>query len=163
MKRPPIVLAALFVTLLIVGCDKPATVQTRTEMTPRAETKTFETTALRMAIDRYESNPTDEASVNVRKALAELDGEIVELDRQVAEKTGAERVEADQKRVNLRSYRDAEMARYAKAQIASGVPAPVESAGDRIKETAKDLGNTIEDAAKKAGEGVKDAANDLSR
>ena len=127
---------------------------------PVARTKTFETSQLGAAIDAYGRTPTEEHRADVRKAFAELDGEIAELEALVAQRSGTSRDEAATKLRNLQTYRAAETARFTAAQ--AGAVAGVRAEGDartgaeKVEDGAKRVGRTIEDAAKRTGEAVKD-------
>jgi hypothetical protein len=91
-------IAATLATVAFTGCErKPAVVEVR-PATPLAEpvarTKTLETSQLGVAIDAYERTPTEEHRADVRKAFAELDGEVAELEALVAQRSGTSRDEA---------------------------------------------------------------------
>ena len=156
-------LAAAAVTLL--GCERKTVVgeipSTPPLAEPVAKTKTLETSRLGAAVDRYERRPSDENHADVKKALADLDGEIAELEALVAKRTGNSREEAAVKLKNLQTYRAAETARFTAAQ--AGAPlgtrpaASARTGADKIEDGAKRVGNTIEDAAKKTGDAIKDA------
>lgn len=68
----------------LAGCDRKLTtviVEPGTPIPePVAKTRTAETSRLGDTIDRYEKEPTAANNAAVRKALADLDGEIAELD-----------------------------------------------------------------------------------
>jgi hypothetical protein len=138
---------------------------------PVAKTTTLETGRLGVAIDTFEKAPTAENHSSVNLALAQLDGEIAELEDRVVKTDGTDRAEAAAKLDNLKSYRDAEKVRFAKVQVGTAFdPNPpadsrsaaqkledtVEKVGDKIEEGAKKVGETIEEAAKDTGEAVKD-------
>lgn len=163
--------ARLFLSLSVValvavaGCDRKVVVVEVPPATPMpepvAKTRTLETSRLGGAVDAYEQRPSDENHADVKKALADLDGEIAELESLVATRTGAERDEAAVKLKNLQSYRTAETARFAAAQAKAplGVRAPADprSGAEKIEDGAKRVGESIEDAAKRAGGAIKDA------
>jgi len=126
---------------------------------PVARTKTFETAALNGAIDAYEREPSAERSADVRKRFAELDSEIAELEGQVARKDGDERAEAARKLANLIAYRNAETARFSKAQTATPPTFRVDgrSGAEKVEDAARRTGGALKDAAKEAGNAIKDA------
>jgi hypothetical protein len=113
-----------------------------------------------VAIDAYERTPTEEHRADVRKAFAELDGEIAELEGLVAQRTGTPRDEAATKLRNLETYRAAETARFSAAQAAALAGVRVEgdarTGAEKAEDGAKRVGRIIEDAAKRAAEAVKD-------
>lgn len=151
--------------VVFTGCDrKPTTVIVEPSTPipePVAKTRTAETSRLGGAIDRYGKEPTAGNNAAVRKALADLDGEIAELDQRVATKSGAEREEAAVKLKNLQSYRAAETLRFTKAQAVAGVGATPRTDGrtgaEKLEDSARKAGNAVEDAAKKTGDAIKDA------
>jgi hypothetical protein len=120
----------------------------------------LETSQLGMAMDAYERTPTEEHRADVRKAFAELDGEIAELETLVAQRTGNSRDEAATKLRNLQTYRTGETARFTAAQAAAMAKVRTEgnagTGAEKVEDGAKRVGRTIEDAAKRAGEAVKD-------
>lgn len=148
------------------ACDHGPTTLTSESSTPIpdpvARTKTAETSRLGEAIDRYEKEPTAGNNAAVKKALAELDGEIAELEERVAKKAGAERDEAAVKSKNLQNYRVAETLRFTQAQAMAGVgaaPQPDARTGaEKLKDSARKAGDAIKDAAKKTGDAIKDGA-----
>src|SRR3954468_23995136 len=71
---------------------------------PVAKTNTLETRRLGSAIDTYEQSPDADRSAAVKKAVADLDGEIAELEARVAKTSGGEKEEAEMKRRNLSEY-----------------------------------------------------------
>ncbi len=147
MKTLTILFSAVAVSVLFVACeDKTPQVSEK----PTAETANVETTRLGSAIDTYIRTPNNSQSASVDEAFAELDGEIAELDRQVAGASGEQRSEAKAKADNLREYRDKERVRYTEAQARARAQA--------VKEETAKLGDRVEEGAKRAGEGVKDAA-----
>jgi hypothetical protein len=171
-------LPAFLVTIALAhsGCERKPVVVELPPATPVVEvvpkTKTLETMKLGMAVDNYEREPTTEHAADVKKALADLDGEIAELEALVAKRTGTEREEAAAKLRNLQAYRTAELARFTLAQAKPGavVPEPrdgrtgaekVEDAarrtGEAVGDAARKTGDAVEDAARKAGDAIKDA------
>jgi hypothetical protein len=145
--------------LAITACERKTVVVVESPpVEPVAKTKTFETAALKAAIDSYERAPTNEAAANVRKRFAELDSEIAELEGRVARKSGDERAEAAQKLANLTAYRAAETARFAKAQAAapSGVRVDARSGAEKVEDAARRTGEALKDAAKETGNAIKD-------
>jgi len=176
----PLLLATGF---LFVACEKSETITVTIPSptpvditrTPPAPTETLETSKLGSEVDRYVANATEENAADVRKAFAELDGEIAELEGRVAKTAGQDRAEAQAKLTNLQTYRAAESARF----TAAAVPVPVissepvtpidartgaektgdslEKAGEEVKDTAEKVGDTIKDGAENLGEQLKDA------
>lgn len=150
--------------LLVVGCRRETRIIIETTPpapTPLAvaRTDTFETRALGREIDTFERTPSMVQSARVKKAFAELDGEIAELVEYVAKKTGDGRAEAARKLADLRAYRGAENARFLRldAQIPREVRVDAETTESARREgVAEKIGGKIDDAAKKVEEGVKD-------
>ncbi len=84
---------------------------------PSEKMHTLETEQGEAAVDSYKNNPTDQNKADVNAALAELDGEIHELEGRVATKEGAEKAEAQAKLDLLKRQRD-ELARdFTKAKF----------------------------------------------
>lgn len=140
--------------------------------TPSAKTTTFETGRLGAAIDNYASSPTEQNRASVNLALAELDGEIAELEDSRLTLIGDRRAEVAAKADNLKSYRADESARFAKVQAGSvfdATPLPdsrsgaqkledtAVKVGDKVQEGAQKVGQSLEDAAHKTGEAIDDA------
>jgi len=166
--RSPLLFALLPLVVLssLTGCDRPkVTVVEVAPATPAAEpvaqTKTLETQRLGAAIDRFQQEPTEVQHAAVKKALAELEGEIAELEALVAKRSGAEQAEAAAKLQNLRSYRDAELLR-----LNAAAPKPVLPAGplpdartgaEKVEDSVERVGNSLENAARKTGDAIKDA------
>jgi BMFP domain-containing protein YqiC len=151
----------------LVGCEdrKVVVIEEKPAGQPVAQTKTLETAALKSAIDSYTAYPTAENAAHVRKAFAELDGEIAELEAKVTRETGEDRAEAAQKLANLTAYREAEKARFAQTP-ASGpgvVPADGRSGAQKIEDAARKSADSLKDAAKDAADGVGDAIRDAAR
>lgn len=126
---------------------------------PEAQTKTLETSGLKTAIDAYEQSPTPERAADVRKAFAELDGEIAELQGHVAKKSGTEQAEAAQILANLSAYRAAEAKRFEKAggpnpQVIVIDPRP---GVEKVEDAARRTGEALKDAAKETRDAIKDA------
>jgi hypothetical protein len=148
------------------GCERKPTVVEPSPSTPvldvEPKTKTLETMKLGRAVDVYEREPTTEHAADVKKALADLDGEIAELEALVAKRSGAEREEAAVKLRNLQTYRATQVMRFNVAQAKPGIPAPEERNGrtgaEKVEDAARRAGQSIEDAAKKTGDAVEDAA-----
>lgn len=165
MKRQTLSSLALVAALALLGCERKTVIVEVAPATPVAEpiakTKTLETSRLGAAVDAYERRPSEETHADVKKALADLDGEIAELEGLVAKRTGDSHEEAAVKLRNLQTYRTAETARFAAAQAKAvvGVRPSVDarSGADKIEDRAKRVGNSIEDAARKAGDAIKDA------
>ena len=134
----------------------------RVEADPVAKTKTFETARLGAAIDSFEKEPVDRNSAAVKKALAELDGEIAELQERVAKTSGAARDEAAVKARNLESYRSSENLRFTKAQAAGALggrpSADGRTGAEKVEDRARRVGQTVEDGAKRVGESLENAA-----
>lgn len=151
--------------LASMGCERKTGVvevaPTAPVADPVARTKTLETSRLGAALDAYERKPNAENHASVKLALADLDGEIAELEALVAKRTGGERDEAAVKLKNLQAYRSAAMARLtaAKAGTPLAIPVPVNgrTGAEKVEDTAKGVGNSIEDAARKTGDAIKDA------
>jgi hypothetical protein len=148
------------VALACISCERKTVVVVEPPASdPLARTKTFETAALKGAIDAYEREPSAERSADVRKRFAELDGEIAELEGRVARKDGDERAEAAQKLANLIAYRNAETARFSKAQTTTSPAFRVDgrSGAEKVEDAARRTGGALKDAAKEAGNAIKDA------
>lgn len=153
------------VMLALTGCQRRAVVVEVAPATPIpepvAKTSTLETSRLGAAVAAFGQRPTDENRADVKKALADLDGEIAELEGLVAKRSGSGRDEAAAKLRNLQSYRAAEVARFNTSQAMA--PLGARPAGDgrtgaeKIEDGAKRVGNTLEDAAKRTGDAIKDA------
>lgn len=128
---------------------------------PVARTKTLETSRLGSAVKSYEREPTSINHADVKKALADLDGEIAELEALVGKRTGSGREEAAVKLRNLQTYRAGEVARFTAAQAQAPVTVPTSRDGrtgaDKAEDAAKRVGNSIENAARKTGDAIKDA------
>lgn len=127
---------------------------------PVAKTKTLETSRLGTAVDTYLRTPSAENSADVKKAVADLDGEIAELETHVANGTGGERGEAAAKLKNLRAFRTAEVARFTAGQVVTPLTPPVSgdarTGAEKVEDAAKRTGKTIENAAEKVGDAIKD-------
>ncbi len=165
MKARSLALFAVAGALAIVGCERKTVVVEVAPATPMADpvakTKTLETSRLGAAVDAYERQPGAENHASVKLALADLEGEIAELEALVAKRTGGEREEAAVKLRNLQTYRAAEIARFTVAQAKAPLAAPASRDGrtgaDKVEDTAKRIGNSVEDAARKTGDAIKDA------
>ncbi len=164
MKPLEFILGVSIASSFLAGCEqKPKTViiEERTPTgAPRAATKTFETARLGKEIDRYEKESTAPQAAAVQKAFAELDTEIAELNERAAKTDGADRAEAEQKAVNLRTYRSAEEARFLKAKGAAAlgtVGADGRSAGEKIEDSARRTGAKLKDTGEKIGDALRDA------
>lgn len=162
MMKPcflPAIAAVFAVTLQ--GCERVEVVPATPIPEPVAKTRTLETSRLGAAVDSYERNPRGVTLAEVKKALADLDGEIAELEALVAKRSGGERDEAAAKLRNLQAYRAAETARFTVAQAGATVGVPpvgdARSGAQKVEDGAKRVGNTIDDAAKRAGDAIKDA------
>ena len=170
--------AVLSVFLALAACEKKETVTisipTPTpidlQRTPDTVTSTLETKKLGLAIDEFVAHPGEIEAANVKKAFADLDGEIAELQARVAETTGQDRAEAQGKLTNLQTYRAAETARFSVASVtvpASGaVPvAPVdtrsgaEKVEDNVEGAARRIGNSIENGVENVGDKIHDATH----
>ncbi|MEA3208332.1 MAG: hypothetical protein QOE70_1389 [Chthoniobacter sp.] len=155
------VVGALFSTL---GCERKTVVVQVVPPTPMAEpvakTKTLETSRLGAAVDSYARQSSTENHAEVKKAMADLDGEIAELEVLVAKRSGGEREEAAVKLKNLQSYRAAEMARFTAAQARAPLAAPASGDGrtgaEKVEDAARRVGHGVEDAARKTGDAIKD-------
>ena len=150
-------------TLLAAGCNRqpPVIIEGTpppSPPTPVARTVTFETHALRREIDTFEHTPSVVQGARVKKAFAEIDGEIAELIEHVAKKSGSERAEAALKLADLRAYRDAEQVRFLRLEaLAPSQPRQVTEQPARDG-TAEKVGEKIDEAARKVGNKVRDAA-----
>ena len=146
--------------LVFAGCEKKTVVVVEPPAEPAARTKTFETAALKRAIDAYVQAPSNERAAEVRKSFAELDSEIAELEGKVARKEGEERAEAAQKLANLIAYRNAETTRFTNAQTGTA-PAEVRvdgrSGAEKVEDAARRTGDALKDAAKETGQAIRDA------
>ncbi len=158
-------LIAVAATFAAAGCERKTVVVQIEPPAPLAEpvakTRTLETSRLGSVVDLYDREPTAANHATVKKALAELEGEIAELEELVAKRTGDSREEAAVKLKNLQTYRAAEMARFtvaqAKAPLTTSGPVDARSGADKVEDAAKRVGNSIEDAAQKAGDAIQDA------
>lgn len=154
-------LTAAFVTL---GCDRRTVVVEVAPPAPLAEpvakTRTLETSRLDAAVDSYDREPSAANHAAVKKAVAELDGEIAELEELVAKRSGSSREEAAVKLKNLQAFRVAEVARFTVAQARAPLTEPTSvdarSGADKVEDTARRVGNSLEHAAKKTGDAIKD-------
>src|SRR5215213_7191824 len=99
-----------------MGCERKTIVIKTSFSTPAPDpvpqTKTLETARLGNAVDTFQREPTAENRTDAKKAFADLDGEIAELEEYVAKHTGGEREEAAVKLRNLQAYRAAETTRF---------------------------------------------------
>lgn len=161
--------------LLVAGCDRRPTVVIEPSppppppivpaipSTPVARTETFETHALRREIDLFELGPSTVQSARVKKAFAEIDGEIAELIEHVAKKTGDQQAKAARKLADLRAYRDAEQVRFLRLEAL----APLKGREDadrppvRREGTAERIGEKIDDTARKVENKLRDAAETI--
>ena len=165
MTPRTIALIAVAATFAAAGCERKTVVVQMEPLAPLAEpvakTRTLETSRLGSAVDTFDREPSAANHAAVKKALAELDGEIAELEELVAKRTGSSREEAAVKLQNLQTYRAAEVTRFtvaqAKAPLTTPGPVDARSGADKVEDTAKRVGNSIEDAAQKAGDVIKDA------
>jgi hypothetical protein len=165
MKPPLLPLLALGSVLGFAACDRQIVVVEKAPATPLPEpvarTKTLETSRLGSAVDDFEREPSAARRATVKKAFAELDGEIAELQEYIAKHGGEERAKAAAKLQNLQSYRAAESARFtaaeAKGTASDREPADARSGTEKVEDSARKAGNAIEDAAKKTGDAIKDA------
>lgn len=127
---------------------------------PVSHTKTLETSRVGAAIDTFNNSPTAENRADVKKAFADLDGEIAELESLVARRAGSERAEAAAKLKNLQQYRAAESVRFtaaqAKAPLASPARVDDRTGAEKVENSAKRVGNSVEDGAKRVGDAIKD-------
>ncbi|MES2571095.1 MAG: hypothetical protein V4710_13695 [Verrucomicrobiota bacterium] len=159
------------VALSLAACERKGStviVETRPPHSSPAEAippiTTRETKKLGEAIDSFQAHPTAEASAEVKKRFAELDGEIAELELSAAKSSGREQEEANAKVRNLQSYRMTEAARFTRIQgpstdrLPSETPPDSRTATDKVEDKARDVGDRLEAGAKKAGEVIKDAA-----
>ncbi len=165
MRLPTFTTIAAF-SLLALGCDRAdpvvIVVPTTPPPLPVARTDTFETRVLGREIDAFDRTPSAEQHARVQKALAELDGEIAELEEQVAKKTGDGRAEAARKLTDLRSYRKGEQARFALLEAKAPLREIPETAAPPHGEgVGEKIGATLDKAARKVGEGVRDAADEV--
>jgi hypothetical protein len=155
----PAIAASL--VLSFAACEKRTVVvvePSAPQAEPVSKTRTFETAALKSAINSYEQAPSPARAADVRKAFAELDGEIAELEADVAKKTGQDRAEAAQKLANLTGYREAERARFAKLEATTPADTGVDarSAAQKAEDAARKTGTAVKDAAKDVGQALKD-------
>ena len=135
---------------------------------PDAPTTTLETKKLGIAIDNYVASPSDMNAAQVKKAFADLDGEIAELQERVAKTSGQDQAEARGKLTNLQTYRAAETARFsvASVKLAPMNPTPVvdtragaEKVGDNVENAAQKIGRSIEHGAENVGDKIHDATH----
>jgi hypothetical protein len=136
---------ATTMVFVLPACEekKPQTVEKPTPSLSNRETE-----RLGAAVDAYLADPTEARASDVERALAELDGEIAELDERVEKSSGGHREEAQRKAVPLRAYRDREKARFTEARLRA-----------KTQEEVSTVGSRIEAAAEKVGDGVKDAVD----
>lgn len=133
----------------LAACDQRH--EERNKPVPQSHTATFETETLAREIDAYKTNPTAQQKAKVDRAFAELDGEIHELEARLQSTTGAERAETDRKLAGLKSYRNAQRARYAGDRA--------ETLGEKASEGIKDAVRETREAIKETGDAVKDAVH----
>jgi hypothetical protein len=158
------ILAIGIAALTATGCERktPVTLETPPPTPtvippPVARTQTFETHALRKAIDAYELERTPVQSARVNKAFAEIDGEIAELVEHVLKKDGNAQGEAARKLADLRTYRESEMVRF---KLLETTPASTGTLPAERRETVGEkVGEKIDKAAQKVEEGLRDAAD----
>ena len=159
-----VIVCTLFLGLGISGCDKKPDViiiKEGSSMTPQPGTRTLETSALSRSITVYEQEPNAFNAASVKKAVAELDGEIAELEERIAKTSGSDRAEAAQKLADLSNYRSQQIVRFSKAQ-ATGTrtvhsTGPVLVPRDDAKDAADRVGNSIEKGARNVGDAIRDA------
>ena len=130
----------------------------RVPVAPVARTENFETHALRREIDAFDRSPSAVQSARVKKAFAELDGEIAELIEHVARKTGDEQAKAARKLADLRTYRDAEQVRFLRLEALAPLQTRAASEPLRDEGTGEKIGQKIDDAARKVENKLRDAA-----
>ncbi len=173
MKKQLALPIVLTVGLLAFGCEKKPTVDLTVK--PTTATKTFETSRLGNAIDRYVSSHSAVDAADANKAFAELDGEIAELQERVAKTDGDDRAEAAGKLANLQSYRTKEQVRFSAAKATApmststpetDVRSGAEKVGDSLNraasnvgDAAKDLGHSIGQGIENTGDKIKDATD----
>ncbi len=157
-------LAVVSALVAVAGCERKTVVviePPKPLAEPVAKTRTLETSRLGSAVDTFDREPNAANHAVAKKALAELDGEIAELEELVAKRSGSSREEAAVKLKNLQAYRAAEVTRFtvaqAKAPLGAQPPVDARSGADKVEDTAKRVGNSIEDAAQKAGDAIKNA------
>jgi hypothetical protein len=140
--------------LAMTACEKRTVVVVeKPPGEPIAQTKTLETSGLKASIDAYEQAPTAERAADVRKAFAELDGEIAEL------QGGSEQAEAAQKLANLSAYRAAEAKRFEQAggSRPTGIVVDPRPGVEKVEDAARKTGEALKDAAKETRDAIKDA------
>ncbi len=157
------------ITIATAGCER-RTVVVEVSATPVPEpvtkTTTSETRRLGREIDLYERESTAENKAAVKKAFADLDGEIAELEGRVARTDGRDREEANAKLKNLSGYRSGEALRFSAAEAkAPFTPAEPNVVDDRsgetkVKDSAREVGGALKDAAKNVGSAIKDAVRE---
>ena len=165
MKVRTLAVCAVAGALATMGCERKTVGVEGTPLTPvvdpSAQTRTLETSRLGAAVDAYERQPGAENHAAVKLALADLDGEIAELEALVARRSGGEREEAAVKLQNLQTYRAGEVARFtvaqARAPLAPPAPRDGRTGADKVEDAARRVGNSVEDAARKTGDAIKDA------
>ncbi len=165
MKLNTLLLSATgALALFTLGCERRVVV-VETAPTPAsdpvARTETLETSRLGAAVDAFERTPTSENRAAAKKAFAELDGEIAELEEDVAKRTGSEREEAAIKLRNLQAYRTAQTTRFTAAEGKAPAVPPSEpdarTGAEKLENAAERIGDKLEDAARKAGDAIDDA------
>lgn len=165
MQRIFLAPLVLSLGLFTVGCDKRPSPEVPVVATPIAvpvaKTKTLETLELALVVKDYERDRTPVNAARVKKAIAELQGEIAELDQRAAEVTGTDHDEAVAKRKNLNEYLSAQTLRFkaAEAGAAIGTAPAVDSrtGAEKVEDSAKRVGVEIKDAAEKTADAIKDA------
>lgn len=121
--------------------------------------KTLEVMALEGALDTYDAARTDANEAAVKKAFAELDGEIADIDARIAKTDGLKREEATQQATDLRIYRTRQQARYAKLKagaVIEDLKPEARAAGEKLRETAQDIGDSVSKAGRKIGDELKE-------
>ncbi|MEO7931899.1 MAG: hypothetical protein ABIT76_01950 [Chthoniobacterales bacterium] len=162
--------ALLTFSLVGAGCEKkvevviPSPTPIDITRTPESATATLETKKLGTAIDQYASTPSAENAADVKRAFADLDGEIAELQARVAKTSGSDQAEAQAKLTNMQTYRAKETARYAAATATAPQsnmtpiePVDTRTGAEKIEHTLDKVGRSIEHSAENVGDKVKDA------
>jgi hypothetical protein len=164
MKLHLLPILSLGTLLAMTACDRQVVVLEKSTPAPDpvAQTKTLETSRLGAAVDDYERESSAVNSAAAKKAFAELDGEIAELQEYIPKHSGDERAKAATKLENLQSYRAAQALRFSAAQAKAGLSdrgaVDARSGAEKAEDTARKVGDRIEDAAKKTGDSIEDAA-----
>lgn len=128
LRTLPLFVAAGALCLGACGRKVPAAASTPTEVQDKAEhdgkPRTMETRRLATAVDAYAQAQNPENDAAVRKAMADVDAELAELEDLLAKRYGREREKIGHKLRRLEAYRSEQTTRFAEAQAGSGLTTP---------------------------------------